>query len=217
MTAPMNGYHALAGSRSCRSLAVGLAAPNVQVMAFVPRKGPPMPRTLMPADNFAFRNGADARIAPNGQAIVFQQTTRDLVNDRRRNALMLRVGDGDWQEITGSAGASLSGRVVLSATAAGKVRPDDSVFVFARAAEGPRMPLAVMRRQVKDLPFDFSLDDSMAMTPTLKVSGFPRVVVVARVSRSGLATPQKGDLEAASAAVVPGARGIKLELLNPVD
>jgi len=67
-----------------------------------------MLRTLMPADNFAFRNGADARIAPNGQAIVFQQTTRDLVNDRRRNALMLRVGDGDWQEITGSAGVHLT-------------------------------------------------------------------------------------------------------------
>ena len=67
-----------------------------------------MLRTLMPADNFAFCNGTDARIAPDGQAIVFQQTTRDLLQDRRRNVLMLRVGDGDWQEIPGSVGVHLT-------------------------------------------------------------------------------------------------------------
>ncbi len=119
--------------------------------------------------------------------------------------------------VSASPVASLSGRVVLSPSAGSKVGPEDSVFVFARAAEGPRMPLAVMRRQVKDLPFDFSLDDSMAMTPTLKVSAFPRVVVVARVSKSGLATPQKGDLEAVSSPMAPGARGIKLEIAKPVN
>lgn len=66
-----------------------------------------MLRNLIPADNFNFCNAADARIAPDGSAIVFLQTTRDITHDRRRNTLMLRIGDGDWQEIGGSVGAHL--------------------------------------------------------------------------------------------------------------
>jgi len=112
-------------------------------------------------------------------------------------------------------GPSVSGRVTLAASAKGKAQPEDTVFVFARAPEGQRMPLAVMRRQVKDLPFDFSLDDSMAMAPTMKISDYPRVVVVARISKSGLATPSKGDLEAVSSPIAPGGPGIKLEIAIP--
>jgi cytochrome c-type biogenesis protein CcmH len=67
------------------------------------------------------------------------------------------------------------------------------------------MPLAVIRRKVKDLPTDFRLDDSMAMNPELKLSAFARVVVAARVSRSGSATAQSGDLLGESAPVAPGA------------
>ena len=102
-------------------------------------------------------------------------------------------------------GAALRGRVSLSAALKNRVGPDDTVFVFARAADGPRMPLAVVRKRVKDLPADFRLDDSMAMTPELKLSAFERVVVSARVSRSGSATPQSGDLQGESAPVAPGA------------
>jgi len=112
-------------------------------------------------------------------------------------------------------GAALQGTVSLAASAAGKVAPEDPVFVFARAAQGSRMPLAILRKQVKDLPFAFSLDDSMAMTPETKLSGFSHVVVVARISKSGLATPQKEDLEAASQPIQPGTRGIKLEIVQP--
>src|SRR5437879_4505624 len=84
----------------------------------------------------------------------------------------------------------------------------DALFIFARAAEGPPMPLAVLRRQVRDLPVAFSLDDSMAMAPGLKLSGFPRVVVGARISRSGSATPQPGDLHGTSAPVANDATGV---------
>lgn len=108
------------------------------------------------------------------------------------------------------AGAALAGKVSLSPALAGKVAPTDTVFVLARAAQGPKMPLAVFRKQVKDLPLDFTLDDSMAMRPDLKLSGFPQVVVVARVSKSGTPMPQPGDLEGLTAAVKPGSKGLNV-------
>jgi cytochrome c-type biogenesis protein CcmH len=103
-----------------------------------------------------------------------------------------------------AAGAAVHGEVRLSAALKNRAAPDDTVFIFARAADGPRMPLAVIRRQVKDLPADFRLDDSMAMNPELRLSAFARVVVAARVSRSGSATAQSGDLLGESAPVAPG-------------
>src|SRR6185437_13867887 len=93
------------------------------------------------------------------------------------------------------------GTVSLSPAMKDKVSPEDTVFVFARAAEGPPMPLAVARVRVRDLPYRFELDDAMAMSPALKLSAFPRVVVTARISRTGTATPQAGDLQGASAPV----------------
>lgn len=113
--------------------------------------------------------------------------------------------------------ASLKGRVSLAPAVAGKVRSEDSVFVYARAAEGPRMPLAILRRQVKDLPFEFVLDDSMAMNPSLKLSDFGKIVVVARVSKSGLATPQKGDLQVTTGPLGPGTKDIRLEIDRAIE
>jgi cytochrome c-type biogenesis protein CcmH len=107
-----------------------------------------------------------------------------------------------------AAGLKVTGRVELAGALKSRAAPDDAVFVFARAANGPRMPLAILRMQVKDLPADFSLDDTMAMAEGLQLSAFPLVIVGARVSKSGSATPASGDLEGASAEVKPGASGI---------
>ncbi len=105
---------------------------------------------------------------------------------------------------------SVSGKISLSPALVGKVAPTDTVFVLARAAQGPRMPLAVFRKQVKDLPMDFTLDDSMAMQPQMKLSGFQQVVVAARVSKSGGAMSQPGDFEGISQVIKPGTTGLNI-------
>ena len=97
--------------------------------------------------------------------------------------------------------AGLRGTVRISPNLKDQVKPDETVFIFARAEKGPPMPLAVMRAKARELPLAFSLDDSMAMAPELKLSSFDRVVVTARVSKAGGATPQPGDLQGVSAPV----------------
>jgi cytochrome c-type biogenesis protein CcmH len=104
----------------------------------------------------------------------------------------------------------VAGTVSIGAALAAKTDADDTVFIFARPADGPRMPLAIVRKQVKDLPAAFSLDDAMAMSPQAKLSNFSDVVVGARISKSGQAAPQSGDLEGLSAPVKVGASGVAI-------
>jgi cytochrome c-type biogenesis protein CcmH len=106
--------------------------------------------------------------------------------------------------------STLKGTVSLSPKLKDKAAPEDTVFVFARAVEGPPMPLAVARVRVRDLPYRFQLDDSMAMSPALKLSTFPKVVVTARISKTGTATPQAGDLQGASAPVPNDASAVSV-------
>lgn len=111
-----------------------------------------------------------------------------------------------------SAGAEVAGTVELDAALRAKAADSDTVFIFARAAQGPRFPLAVLRKQVKDLPTSFVLDDSMSMVAGANLSSFPMVVVGARISKSGSATPSAGDLEGVTEPVRPGAKGLKIRI-----
>jgi cytochrome c-type biogenesis protein CcmH len=111
-----------------------------------------------------------------------------------------------------SAGASVSGVVEVAAPHAAKIAPTDTLFVFARAVDGPRMPVAIIRAQAKDLPLTFTLDDRSSMMGGGKLSDQPKVIVGARVSKSGSATPQPGDLQGYSGPVAPGASGLRIVL-----
>ncbi len=98
-----------------------------------------------------------------------------------------------------SNGVRVFGTVSINDSLALQADVNDTLYVFARAAEGPRMPLAILRKQVKDLPLEFSLDDSLAMSPQMKLSNFSRVIIGARISKTGDAIAKPGDLEGYSA------------------
>ena len=112
---------------------------------------------------------------------------------------------------------SLQGVISIDAALAADLSPGDTVFVLARPVSGSRMPLAVARTTVAALPYQFTLDDSMAMAPGVTISSHQKVVVAARVSKSGNAIPQKGDIEGTSAPVAPGASGVNVVLSRIVD
>lgn len=112
---------------------------------------------------------------------------------------------------TPASGASaITGRVSLDPKLRDRVAANDALFIFARAVNGPRMPLAVLRATAGSLPRDFTLDDAMAMAPTARLSGASDVVVEARISKSGSATPSPGDLRGTSDVVKPGAHDVAI-------
>jgi cytochrome c-type biogenesis protein CcmH len=123
---------------------------------------------------------------------------------------------GGEQNPTVAGGEGITGTVTLSDAMKSHSSPNDTLFVLARATEGPPMPLAVIRKQVKDLPLQFTLDDSMAMSPQMKLSNFDKVVLIARVSKSGEPMPHPGDLQGMSATIKPGTKGVKLSIDNLV-
>jgi cytochrome c-type biogenesis protein CcmH len=117
--------------------------------------------------------------------------------------------------------ARVGGTVTLAPALRARVLPNDTVYVFARAGDaaghGPRVPLAVLRKQVKDLPLRFTLDDSLAMAPGARLSGADRVLVGARISHSGSAQPRDGDLQGLLPDTALGRDDLKLEINEVVN
>jgi cytochrome c-type biogenesis protein CcmH len=154
---------------------------------------------------------------PDAQMIAEGVTqARHLLAQSKGGKAALEQIDRSASKAPAAGTERISGTVTLSDAVKSMAGPDDTLFVLARAAQGPKMPLAILRKQVKDLPLRFTLDDSMAMSPQMKMSNFDRVVVVARISKSGNAMPQPGDLQGMSEPLALGTTGIKIDIDQPV-
>jgi cytochrome c-type biogenesis protein CcmH len=129
-----------------------------------------------------------------------------------------RSGKGPEQAsgTTMPASASLKGTVSLDSALRDQVASTDTVFVFARAMTGSRMPLAIKRMTAGELPVRFSLDDSMSMPGGPKLSEHKQVVVGARISRTGNATPSPGDLEGYADPAAIGADNIRVTISRAI-
>ncbi len=107
-----------------------------------------------------------------------------------------------------SSGATVKVKVELDPKFKAKADPNTTVFIFARAVNGPPMPLAVVRKQVKDLPLTVTLSDAQSMSPAARISNFKQVMISARVSTSGTAMPKSGDLQGSTGPVKVGGKGL---------
>ncbi len=138
-----------------------------------------------------------------------QRVASLLAEARKKSGLQPAEAAGqrpDTQVAAGQGGVKV--RVVLAPALQDKVEPDEPLFIYAKALQGPRMPLAALRMQAKELPLEVSLDDSSAMTPQMRISNFKQVVVGARVSRSGNAIASPGDLKGEVSPVQVGGDGV---------
>lgn len=109
-----------------------------------------------------------------------------------------------------ASGAALSGRVSIDPTVKAQIAPTDVVFVYATPTDGQKMPLAILRKTVDNLPFDFVLDDSMAMNSASKLSSQTKVMLKVRISKSGEAMTRPGDWMGVLENVAVGSRNLKL-------
>jgi cytochrome c-type biogenesis protein CcmH len=123
---------------------------------------------------------------------------------------------------TPPAAAVASNSVTVEVSLASELKPSaspsDTLFIYAQALTGPKMPLAIVRKQVSDLPVKVTLDDSTAMMPAMKLSNFGEVKLLARISKSGQAVKQAGDLiGTVENAAVSGANGYKIIINQRVE
>lgn len=139
-----------------------------------------------------------------------QGSIRDAQN---RLATTSKSGPGDKEDLR----VAVKGVVVLDQSLAGRFAPEDTLFVFARAEQGPKMPLAILRKKVGDLPLRFSLDDSMSMSPNFRISQYQAVVVGARISKHGDPLPKPGDWQGITDPVVPGEGDVKIIINSMIN
>jgi len=132
--------------------------------------------------------------------------------DPRTSASGIATAAGDAAARAPSVKVHVSVSTALRARAA----PDDTVFVYARAVQGPKAPLAIQRLRVRDLPLIVTLDDATSMSPALRLSTATEVVIGARISKTGAALAQPGDLQGLSPAVAVGAHDVRVEISDVV-
>ncbi|MEO6031832.1 MAG: c-type cytochrome biogenesis protein CcmI [Burkholderiaceae bacterium] len=120
------------------------------------------------------------------------------------------AGDAADARVAAAHGPVIRGTVTIAGALAAKVAPTDTLFVFARAINGPPMPLAAVRTRAGAWPVSFTLDDSSAMAQGIALSQFAHVNIVARVSRLGNATSQPGDIEGTIENVALGSSDVRV-------
>ena len=131
--------------------------------------------------------------------------------DQAKELLASQGGTPAVKTNSAAAATAVSGEVILSGKLSAQTRPEDPVFIFARPADGSsRMPLAVVRITVADLPYRFRLDDSTAMQGGQKLSEVPAVALEARIARAGMATRSSGDLFGVAENTRVGSRDVRL-------
>lgn len=145
-----------------------------------------------------------------------QSISRSIADAERRlggsGAQVAAAAPGAAQEGPAVAPAFVSGTVVLAPDLAGKLPADGTLFVFARAVDGSRIPLAMARINAAKLPYAFRLDDTMSMAPNVRLSSAKSVVIGARISRKGDALAQPGDFEGLSAPVSVGSSNVAVTI-----
>lgn len=212
--AALEKVHALVGDHPTimLSLADALAMSNAGLMRGRPAElvhkslamAPENPTALWLAGMAAEEEGQ------YNQAIDYWRQLEPLLFDKPQSLLEVRqlIASAEKQlngsataasaatptEATPGSAIALQVEVKLDAALADKVADDDTIFIYAKAEAGPPMPLAAVRKKASDLPLRITLDDTMAMTPQMKLSSFDKVIVGARISRSGNAMKQSGDL-----------------------
>ena len=112
--------------------------------------------------------------------------------------------DSTPSEVEAAKVVKIEVHVTLAEALQEQVKPGDTLFVYARATQGSSMPLAIVKKLASELPITVVLDDSMAMTPSMKLSSFKEVAILARVSSSGSAKVQSGDLQGIVSSVILG-------------
>ncbi len=155
---------------------------------------------------------ASANLSADAEAEVRQELLSGIAEAKGlaggKPAMVRAVGGAAPLTMPVGQAAAISGTVSLAPSLAGKGAPTDTLFVFAREMNGPPMPVSIVKATMNDLPFTFRLDDSTSPMPSRKLSSAGPVVIVARLSKSGQAMPQSGDLEGMSQPVKSGTDGI---------
>ncbi len=116
----------------------------------------------------------------------------DALKQVRQMIAEIAVQQPDKQT-TSAAMTNINIHVELDASIKTHVQPQQTVFIYAQALNGPKMPLAIVRKQVADLPLDVVLNDTMAMQPNMHLADFKQLKIIARVSKTGNASTQAGD------------------------
>ncbi|PXW91136.1 cytochrome c-type biogenesis protein CcmH [Nitrosomonas sp. Nm84] len=132
--------------------------------------------------------------ADGGKRVVSEQHAATVTESQSQQNSVAQSQPEKSSNVAASNSISISGQVTISKELTSKASPNDTLFIYARAKTGPKMPLAILRLKASDLPATFTLTDDMAMMPSMKISSFPEVVIEARVSKSGQAVTASGDL-----------------------